>query len=608
MERFFHFERFKDKSRKFSARMIQMNFASVFSIFIILLCAINTIIWRQNKNGVAELSDAILNENCDAVAKNINSMLLVESTVKTNSRLLYALIFPDSVENLAEEIILESASIERMIAVNPNLYSVNIFTESEKIPERFPVFLNARRTDFSTKQKWQFNVFADYYDPTIMRYDSLVIFTDSIEHSARKIAQIKIAMKTQSFFPFLENTQEFSRDYAFQILSEKQGGGILQIAFPKSNALDSHSLKKAGEIFSAIEGGEKTFRSQMKFDGRSVALSASLVPELGFFLIHTEDMSQISFRTAILFLMSLLGAIVFGIVFFFIIQKVTTKMMGGVYSIVGGMRQIRAGTFDVQIPIDGTTDEIAQSQETFNSMAKTLQSQIEQIKEKQRLVIETQIKAMQNQINAHFLYNVLETIRMQALLNNDDKTSESVLVLGKMMRYCLRWQVPTVNLGQEIEYLNSYVYILNISSDIAIKLQVEIPDSLLDFRIPKMIVQPLVENAFYHAIDPSMEELVVKVLSRVEGETLYICVQDFGTGMPQEKVSEILEYLQDDVAEHEENRSIGMKSIQSRLSVFYGKGSRMKIISEIGKGTTIQIPIPFRADAAGDNGGGYLWS
>ena len=592
MKRTPRFYRFRDKTKKFSAQMIRMNFASVFIIFIVLLCAINIIILRQNIAGVAEISDAILNENRNAVQKNIESMFLVESIVKTNSRLLHELIFPDSVENLAEQIIAESAGIERMIAVEPNLYSVNIFTENEKIPERFPVFLNARRTDFSVKQKWQFNTLANYYDNSIMRYDPLVIFTDSIEHSARKIAQIKIAMRTPNFFPFLARPQKYSRDWAFQILPEKEGGGLLPIAVSGGNILDTKSLEKAQKIFVALESGKNEFHARMKFNEKKVALSACLVPEIGIFLVHTEDLSQIHFRTAILFLTSLFGAIVFGIVLFLIIKKITMKITSGVYSIVSGMQQVRAGAFDVQIPVDGTTDEIAQSQETFNSMTRTLQSQIEQIKEKQRFVMETQIKAMQNQINAHFLYNTLETIRMQALLNNDSTTSESVFVLGKMMRYCMKWQVPTVSLRQEIEYLNSYVYILNISSDVAVKLQVEIPDSLLEFLIPKMIVQPLVENSFYHAVESSMEEIAVNFFSRVEGETLYLCVQDFGAGISQEKLSEILEYLRDDVDEREENRSIGLKNIQTRLSIFYGKEFRLKIVSQIGRGTTIQIPIP----------------
>lgn len=602
----FRFYRFRDKTKKFSAQMIQMNFASVFIIFIILLCAINILILRQNIAGVAKISAARLAENRNAVRKNVESMFLVESIVKTNSRLLHELFFPDSVENLAEQIILESAGIERMIAVEPNLYSVNIFTENEKIPERFPVFLNARRTDFSVKQKWQFNTLADYYDHSIMRYDSLVIFTDSIEHSARKVAQIKIAMRTPNFFPFLVRPQKYSRDWAFQILPEKEGGRLLPITVSGDNNVNPKSLEKAENIFAATESDKNEFHSRMKFNGKRVALSACLVPEIGIFLVHTEDLTQIHFRTAVLFLTSLFGAIVFGIVLFLIIQKITMKITSGVYSIVSGMQQVRAGAFDVQIPVDGTTDEIAQSQETFNSMTKTLQSQIEQIKEKQRFVMETQIKAMQNQINAHFLYNVLETIRMQALLNNDSATSESVLMLGKMMRYCMRWQVPTVSLRQEREYLNSYVYILNISSDTAITLHVEIPESHLELRIPKMLVQPLVENAFYHAAESNMEEIVVNFFSRVEEETLYLCVQDFGAGISREKLSKISEYLRNDVDEREENGSIGLKNIQTRLSIFYGEKFRLKITSEIEKGTTIEIPIPCDRTARRNDGGGYL--
>jgi len=203
---------------------------------------------------------------------------------------------------------------------------------------------------------------------------------------------------------------------------------------------------------------------------------------------------------------------------------------------------------------------------------------------------------MQNQINAHFLYNVLETIRMQAVLADQDDIAESLQVLGKMMRYCLRWRIHRVSLAQEIEYIRSYVYILNIRNDYVISLQIDIPDEYMDIEIPKMTLQPLIENAFVHAIEKTESDATLRVYAEIaEDKTkIFLNVQDFGEGMSSEQINKIKEYLADGTYERDSKGSIGLKNIQQRLTVFYGSDYRVEIESEEGKGTTIKVPVPLK--------------
>ena len=170
------------------------------------------------------------------------------------------------------------------------------------------------------------------------------------------------------------------------------------------------------------------------------------------------------------------------VLLFYLIKFTTEKMMRGVFSVIRGMRKVQLGELGVQISVEGD-DEVGQAQKTFNKMTRQLQNQIAQIKKEQQLIAETELKAMQNQINAHFPFNVLETIRMQAVLADEDTIAQTIAVLGKMMHYCLRWRVHFVELSKEIEYIESYIYLLNLRNDYTITLETQ--------------VQPLVENAFF---------------------------------------------------------------------------------------------------------------
>ena len=109
-----------------------------------------------------------------------------------------------------------------------------------------------------------------------------------------------------------------------------------------------------------------------------------------------------------------------------------------------------------------------------------------------------------------------------------------------------------------------------------------------------MSLQPLVENAFYYAIEPLGKDAVIRVFTEEEekSDRIWLCVQDFGKGISAEKQKEINEYLSDDSYERDSKGSIGIKNIQQRLSMFCGKDYRLKIVSEEGKGTLIKIPVP----------------
>ena len=139
---------------------------------------------------------------------------------------------------------------------------------------------------------------------------------------------------------------------------------------------------------------------------------------------------------------------------------------------------------------------------------------------------------------------------------------------------------------------------MNIRNDYEVLLEVDIPAELNDLKIPKMIVQPFVENAFVHGIEPLAKNTVIRIYTERDEphKKIWLCVQDFGAGMSQSKVDEILSYLADEKYERDSTGSIGIKNIQQRLTMFYGADYRLEIQSELGKGTLIKVPVPIEGD------------
>jgi two-component system sensor histidine kinase YesM len=149
-----------------------------------------------------------------------------------------------------------------------------------------------------------------------------------------------------------------------------------------------------------------------------------------------------------------------------------------------------------------------------------------------------------------------------------------------------------------MEYIQSYVYILNIRNDYEIQLKIDIPETLHQLKIPKMILQPFVENSFVHGIEPLAKTTEVRIYTEQDEAhgKIWLCVQDFGAGMAESKLQEMRSYLADEKYERDSVGSIGIKNIQQRLFLFYGKDYALEIHSELGKGTLIRVPLPIEGD------------
>ena len=575
----------------------------VIPLFILVITAIGLI--RSSR--VEELesnSEGLLLENYEQVQKNMQSFNLFEQLVNSNGKLMLFFTIPErsNEDEIIDTMISETTMLERTIETVPNIYGLRVFSDNPLIPERWPVFMNSSRTDLASLDRWEFNYTADYLGNLgSLKYES-VCTTRRLEKNHREIGYLQIAMKTSDFFPFLfKKISEFNNDFVFhEVLNEETNKmELIPIVNPLIDKVHTPLSPKImngfyNDVYRRKLGRIKSRGKIILHDGGDVRYSSWIrVPDMNIILLHTCSSEEIQKELLLIQSAILLGLALTVFLLYILVRYLTSRLMGHVYHLIDGMKEVQNGNLEAEVNVTGH-DEVTQAQKTFNKMTEQLRNQIEEIKKEQNLIADTEMKAMQNQINAHFIYNALETIKMQAVIAGESDVEESINVLGKLMHYCLRWRVHTVTLEEEVDYIRSYVYLLNIRNDYMISLETEIQPEYKNVIIPKMSLQPLVENAFYYAIEPLGKDAVIRVYteeSDVYGR-IWICVRDFGKGISKEKQEELIKYLEDDTYEKDTTGSIGLKNIQQRLSMFCGKDYRIKIESVEGEGTLIKIPVP----------------
>ena len=206
---------------------------------------------------------------------------------------------------------------------------------------------------------------------------------------------------------------------------------------------------------------------------------------------------------------------------------------------------------------------------------------------------DAQLKYLQAQINPHFLFNSLNAGAQLAMMEDAEKTSIFIEKMADFFRYNVRKTDETATLGEEIEAVDNYVYILNVRFAGDIHFVKDIALDVEDIRLPSMILQPLVENAVNHGIRNVEWEGFIWLKVQYENGFLTISIRDNGQGMTQERICEVLEGRTNRPDGQKDSTGIGMDNVINRLELFFGQKNLLQIYSEgLGKGTEVRITIP----------------
>ncbi|OMF29418.1 two-component sensor histidine kinase [Paenibacillus sp. FSL H8-0548] len=266
------------------------------------------------------------------------------------------------------------------------------------------------------------------------------------------------------------------------------------------------------------------------------------------------------------------------------------RLAAPIRALIKQMSKVESGNLEIQIEVK-SNDEMGRLAHGFNRMVDRLkefinEAYVAEIKQKQ-----TELNALKSQIRPHYLYNTLEVIRMNAVHSDADEVADMILSLSNQLKYVIDYGEDWVTIGQELEHLKDYFYIIEVRFENRFELQYDISDDIqMEWSILKLSLQPIVENAIQHGLRPKGKG-TVKVWIEVMEDKLAVTVYDDGVGMEKEELDRLNRMLEDAAAP---SKNVGVKNVHERIKSVCGEGYGISISSRKHVGTSVLMLFPVK--------------
>lgn len=236
-------------------------------------------------------------------------------------------------------------------------------------------------------------------------------------------------------------------------------------------------------------------------------------------------------------------------------------------------------------PVGGTR-EVRELSQSFGHMVLRIQQLMSTVRQEEINLRKTELKALQAQINPHFLYNTLDSIAWMCERGRNADAVNMVHALARLFRISISRGHELIPIAKEIEHAESYLQIQKYRYKNQFTYEFDVDPGCLDYYCNKITLQPIIENAIYHGLNRMIDEGYIKIRIYEEGGDVVFAVSDNGVGMTKEQCESILK------KENNPNAGIGIKNVNDRVKIYFGERYGMKIVSELDEGTTVYIRMP----------------
>jgi len=286
-----------------------------------------------------------------------------------------------------------------------------------------------------------------------------------------------------------------------------------------------------------------------------------------------------------LIIIAVILLIVFGILAIILARGITEPLE----YLTNTMRSIRKGNTGLRVDRLGN-DEIGELGENFNKMLDEMEQFIAREYKNQLLLQKAEYKALQAQINPHFLHNTLDTMSSIAQIQECNLVSSLSESLSAIFRYSLDIKNPMSTIEKELLHLKNYIFVMDVRMNHEIHYQFEVAESVLSFEIPRLTLQPILENALKYGVRDVKGEKIVKITGQEEEGIIFISVEDNGIGMDTGEINEQLRRNDRDYVE--KGDSIGLHNINARIKLLFGEEYGVYVDGAVGAGVKVTVRIP----------------
>ena len=355
------------------------------------------------------------------------------------------------------------------------------------------------------------------------------------------------------------------------------------------NSLDSYLENLRQRMLQLVE--IKEYDKRMEFMDSNIRIITGLIMQEMQNYIYNESMYLVQVEKSLTHRVKLLisGMAVLLIATLGILMRRSFRLTDGIIQPVNIMldkvKKVGRGKFDM-IPIEAEIEEIEELDEGINKMARKISILLENVRQEKEMQHLTELQLIQAQVNPHFLYNTLDTIVWLIEGGMTDDAVEMISSLSIFFRTSLSKGKDIIPLSEEERHTLSYLEIQQYRYRDILEFEINIPKELGGIPVPKLSIQPLAENALYHGIKNRRGKGKILIEGREEEDALVLTVSDNGQGMTPERLHEVQEAIRTG-----ERAGFGLAAVAERIALYYGPGYGMKIFSEEGKGTTVEIRL-----------------
>lgn len=278
----------------------------------------------------------------------------------------------------------------------------------------------------------------------------------------------------------------------------------------------------------------------------------------------------------------------------FIANNLTYLLLRPLFRLQKLMKRVEENDLSVRFESD-YKDEVSQVGFRFNRMLDEIQQLIEDVKIREREKRKAEIKALSAQMDPHFFYNTLNTIYCKSVLGENEDVNEMILALSQMFQLSLSGGRDLITLQDELDHVRQYLAIQQLSYENLFVCHIDVQPELLECEIPKIMIQPLVENSILHGFQDRMSGGEIHVSARAEEQWLYLRVEDNGAGLVPERLKA------DIINPTTHKEGYALRNVYHRLQLYYGDQQRMEIHNNDEGGALIEIWIPRHAEGNGSN-------
>ncbi|WP_187759659.1 cache domain-containing sensor histidine kinase [Thiospirochaeta perfilievii] len=412
---------------------------------------------------------------------------------------------------------------------------------------------------------------------TLTSNENVIFLSRSVEYVQRNEKKVGILLIELNFKTLTDMAAKTNLGNGGHIIILNDKDNLIYLSNSSENIPYLDSLEIAVENFI---GGLKT-----KINSIDYYININTLVHTRWRIVTVNNVNDIALARKemilILFFIFFISLFLTAIISIFISKRITRPLN----TLKDSMLKLEEGNFDSKVEVNGQK-EVVRLSKSFNSMIEEIRTLMDKVVAEQTETRKNELRALQNQINPHFLYNTLDSIVWLAENHRSKDVITTVVALARFFRISISSGATQILVKDEISHVENYLKIQKIRYIDKFKYTMDVSNDVEDLYVMKLILQPIVENAIYHGVGDDME--LISIRSYKDEKYLYFEVENSGYGITEERISEIYSMLEG----ADRQTSVGLKNVYQRLKLFYGDSADLKILSILDESTIIKLIIP----------------